>query len=186
MATGNQSTTYAVHRLAVPLMQPYDGVVRRFEHLVPNVDTARFSRLDDWDAVVELADKVAPLGFMLYGKVDVPTFMAASGATRDCVQYLMGNHVIAERMYRHDPSVMLHAPLRVLIYADESGEAVFVIDQPSTLFDSYRNPDIAVVGRELDEKVAAVLAALGAEVPSELIEKDEHAHAADTQASGTP
>jgi uncharacterized protein (DUF302 family) len=185
MANGNQSTTYAVRRLVIPLQQPYGDAVRRFEQLVPNVDTARFTRLDNWDAVVELADKEAPLGFMLYGKLDVPAFMAGSGNTWDCVQYLMGNHVIAERMYRHDPSVMLHAPLRVVIHADESGQAVFVIDQPSTLFDSYRSADIAAVGRELDEKVAGVLAALGAKAPTELTEQDQHAHAADTQAPGT-
>ncbi len=30
----------------------------------------------------------------------------------DSASYLMGNHTIAERMYRHDPAVMLYAPLR--------------------------------------------------------------------------
>lgn len=34
---------------------------------------------------------------------------------RRCTTYLMGNHIVAERMYRHDSGVMLYAPLRVTI-----------------------------------------------------------------------
>ncbi|MER6951851.1 DUF302 domain-containing protein [Nonomuraea sp. NPDC000554] len=170
MTHANQSTMHTVRRLVVPLGQPYGDAVRRFEQLVPNVDTARFSELDNWDAVVELADKEAPFGFMRYGTLHVRELMTGSQAGWDCVQYLMGNHVIAERMFRHDPAVMLHAPLRVLIQADQSGQAVFVIDQPSTLFSSYGNADIAAVGRDLDDKVAGVLVALGAEAPRVLTE----------------
>jgi hypothetical protein len=165
MTDENVATIHTVRRLAVRLGQPYADAVRRFEELVPVVDAERFFQLDSWDAVVELAAREAPLGFMRYWNADVPAFMAGSGATWDCAEYLMGNHVIAERMYRHDPSVMLHAPLRVVIRASESGEAVFVVDQPSTLFGSYGSAEIASVGRELDEKVAGVLAALGAEPP---------------------
>jgi len=30
--------------------------------------------------------------------------MGAAGDSADCVAYLMGNHVTAERMFRHDPA----------------------------------------------------------------------------------
>jgi hypothetical protein len=164
----HSATTHTVRRLSVELGQRYDDAVRRFEEIIPVIDTARFRALTNWDDVVALADEVAPLGFMRFWKADVPTFMTGSTATWDCVEYLMGNHVIAERMYRHDSAVMLHAPLRVLIRADEDGQAIFVIDQPSTLFDSYLDPAISEVGRDLDEKVAGVLTALGATPPAEL------------------
>jgi hypothetical protein len=29
--------------------------------------------------------------------------------------YLMGNHAIVEQMFRHDPRVLLYAPLRTVI-----------------------------------------------------------------------
>jgi hypothetical protein len=61
-------------------------------------------------------------------------------------QYLTGNHTIAERMFRHDPSVMLHAPLRTVLYVDPVGETKLAVDQPSLLFDSYDKPEIAVSG----------------------------------------
>jgi hypothetical protein len=162
------TSTYTVRRLTVPLNRPYDEAVRDFERLVPVADVARFFALDTWEAVVRLVDQEAPYGFLRYGSLDISAFMAASGATWECFAYLMGNHVIAERMYRHDPSVMLHAPLRVVIHADASGQGVLVIDQPSTLFAGYHEPAITAVGRELDEKVSGLLTALGARPPAEL------------------
>ena len=36
----------------------------------------------------------------------------------------MGNHTIAEQMYRHDPAVMLYVPLRTVIYAGPRGTTV--------------------------------------------------------------
>ncbi|MEU6712356.1 DUF302 domain-containing protein [Nonomuraea sp. NPDC046802] len=159
------TSTYTARRITVPLYRPYEEAVRNFEHMVPAIDAARFFKLDTWDAVVRLMSKEAPHGFLRYQSLDISPFMAASGAAGECVVYLMGNHVIAERMYRHDPSVMLYAPLRVVIQADVSGQAVFVIDQPSMLFASFHDPAITAVGHELDEKVSALLEALGVESP---------------------
>src|SRR5260370_32436854 len=113
----NAATIHTVRRLAVRLGQPYADAVRRFEELVPVVDAERFFRLDSWDAVVELAAREAPLGFMRYSNADVPAFMAGSGATWDCAQYLMGTHVLAERLYRYVPPLMLRPPLRSVILA---------------------------------------------------------------------
>jgi hypothetical protein len=52
---------------------------------------------------------------------DTAAVMAGSPSFWKAIQSLMGNHIIAERMFRHDPSVMLHAPLRTLLYADPDG-----------------------------------------------------------------
>jgi uncharacterized protein (DUF302 family) len=48
----------------------------------------------------------------------------------------MGNHVIVEQMFRHDPRAMLYAPLRTVIWEDTTGNAWYTIDQPSTQFGS--------------------------------------------------
>jgi uncharacterized protein (DUF302 family) len=80
----------------------------------------------------------------------------------------MGNHTIAERMYRHDPAVMLYAPLRTTIHQDRQGVTRFSIDQPSTRFASFDVPDIAAVGLELDHKVAGLLQVLDVPVPPAL------------------
>ncbi|WP_269858979.1 DUF302 domain-containing protein [Streptomyces sp. RPT161] len=160
--------TFQVRHLSVPLPLPYDRAIERFGELVPAADLARFGRLADWDAVLEQAEVNAPHGFMVYWQADVTALMAGSGSGWQCTEYLMGNHVIAERMFRHDPTAMLYAPLRVVIHTDRTGHTRFAIDQPSTLFASLGNPDITAVGTELDALVADLLTALGATVPPEL------------------
>src|ERR1700733_13722158 len=160
--------TYPSTRFAVPLPDPYEVAVRRYEELVPPVDLVRFSQLGTWDAVVELAEINAPLGFMIYWKTDVTAIMAGSPSGWKSTEYLMGNHVIAERMFRHDAGVMLHAPLRTQIYADADGGTQFIIDRPGAHFASYGNSAITEVGLELDKLVAGLLGALGAPVPREL------------------
>lgn len=171
-ATSKSETVHNVRRLAVPLHTPYAEAVRKFEEIVPAIDAPRFMKLASWAEAEALVEHEAPFGLMRYWTADIPAFMVGDAKVWECSEYLMGNHVIAERMYRHDPSVMLHAPLRVVIRADDAGAAVFVIDQPSTLFGSYGRPEIAAVGRELDVKVAGVLTALGAEPPAVLCHED--------------
>jgi uncharacterized protein (DUF302 family) len=93
-----------------------------------------------WDATLELAEINAPHGFMRYYQIDVTAVMAGSPSYWKATQYLMGNHTVAERMFRQDPSVMLHAPLCVLLYADTDGDTKLAVDQPSLLFATYNNP----------------------------------------------
>jgi hypothetical protein len=159
---------YSSTRFTIPLPDPYEAAVRHYEELVPQVDFDRFGQLGTWDAVVELAEINAPLGFMIYWKTDVTAIMAGSPSGWKSTEYLMGNHVIAERMFRYDAGVMLHAPLRTEIYADPDGGTQFIIDRPSAHFASYGNPAITEVGVELDNLVAGLLGALGAPVPREL------------------
>jgi hypothetical protein len=170
MATGLPVTglTHEVRRLAVPLGRPYAEAVRVFEDTIPELDRSQFAGLPDWDAVVAKMDEVAPLGYLRFWSLEVPPYMAGSGHSWDCTEYLMGNHVTAEQAYRHIPTAMLYAPLRLLIQADERGEGVFVIDQPSTLFASFGDPRVAEVGRILDTKLAGVFTALGVQPPAEL------------------
>jgi uncharacterized protein (DUF302 family) len=94
--------------------------------------------------------------------------MKLNGHTQRAVSYLMGNHVVAETMYGKDPGVMLYAPLRTLIYEGLDGKVHFSIDQPSTRFSSFDNDDIAATGKQLDQKLAELLAHLGLPVPAQL------------------
>jgi Domain of unknown function DUF302 len=155
-------------RLLVALPQPYDQAREHYETLVPEVDLARFFQMASWQATLELAEINAPHGFMRYYRSDITATMASSPSFWKATHYLMGNHTIAERMFRHDPSVMLHAPLRTLLYADADGDTKFAVDQPSLLFNSYDNPDIAAVGLELDALLAQLITLLGGEVPQQL------------------
>jgi hypothetical protein len=110
----------------------------------------------------------APFGFLIYDKNHHGPVMALAGHVGDCVAYLMGNHTIAERMYRYDRRAMLHAPLRTLVWEDREGHGYLTVDRPSSDFVSYGNDAISGVGIELDEKLTVLIEHLGLDVPSSL------------------
>ncbi|MFJ9843238.1 DUF302 domain-containing protein [Kitasatospora sp. NPDC101155] len=165
MTMHTTTVDHPARRLVVALPQPYDAAREQYETLVPEVDQARFFQLASWDATLELAEINAPYGFMRYYRGDLTALMAGSPSHWKATQYLMGNHTIAERMFRHDPSVMLHAPLRTLLYADPDGDTKLAVDQPSLLFASYHDERISAVGRELDALLAQLISLLGGEMP---------------------
>lgn len=171
---GQEHVTVAEHsveRLAVQLGLPYAEALVRFEELVPAAPLEKFLTADSWDAVKALLD-ATPLGFACYAKLDSFALFAPSGITRKSVEYLAGNHVIAETMFRREPGVVLYAPLRLLFHADDDGKAVLSIDRPSDLFGSFGDPRVTEVGRLLDGKVALILEGLGIRPPAALTHMD--------------
>jgi uncharacterized protein (DUF302 family) len=162
---------HTVTRLEVEVGATYDDFRRRYEAAVPACPPDLLDELlrgeGDWHRVKERTDAAAPHGFLIYWRLDVEAMMRLAGDDCRCTAYLMGNHTIAERMFRHQPEVMLHAPLRTVI-TEGDGTARFCIDQPSTLFSSVGHPAIAAVGLELDRRVADLLRHLGAPVPGAL------------------
>jgi len=169
--TGLSDGTVVAHtavRMTLALNQSLSQAVARFEELVPAVDIDVFRRSRSWDETIQLANINAPLGLMRFWKLDYAAVLAGSGTPARSFGYLMGNQTIAEQMIRHEPEVVLYAPLRTAIYEGTDGGAFFVIDQPSALFGSFGNADITKVGRHLDALVATLLDALGAIVPAEL------------------
>ncbi|KPM51342.1 hypothetical protein ACG83_34990 [Frankia sp. R43] len=179
VAAGVTTTNYEACRMTVTIDEPFDRFRERFERAVPRFDAARFEELDRQDAawadVSRLTAENAPHSFMIYWSLEASALMRLAGGTRRCVEYLMGNHVIAERMYRHDPAALLYAPLRLAIYDGERGErgesdrhgllTCLTIDQPSSHFASLGDLDITQVGLELDQKLADLLAHLRLTVP---------------------
>src|SRR5271169_3677427 len=168
MTTNTIAIDHPSRRLVVALPAPYDEAREQYETLVPEVDFARFFQMASWQATLELAEINAPHGFMRYYRGDVTATMAGSTSLWKATQYLMGNHTIAERMFRHVPWVMLPAPLPTVLYADPDGDTKLAVDQPSLLFNSYHKPEIAAVGRELDGLLAGLIELLGGKIPHQL------------------
>jgi hypothetical protein len=168
MTTAITAVEHPSRRLIVALPRPYDEAREVYETLVPEADLARFGQMANWQATLELAEINAPHGFMRYYRGDVTAAMAGSGSFWKATEYLMGNHTIAERMFHHDPAVMLHAPLRTLMYADPDGDTKLAVDQPSVLFASYDNTDIEKVGCRLDYLLSLLIINMGGRLPSEL------------------
>ena len=116
---------FGVARLTVPVPS-FDEFQARYEAAVPALPTEAVTRLISqtapWPEMLNLIDEEAPHGFLIYFRNDLHPVMALAGNRNACTSYLMGNHTIAERMFRHDPRVMLYAPLHTLIWQDGAGD----------------------------------------------------------------
>ena len=86
---------------------------------------------------------------------------AVDGLISKAIQYEIGNPLTAERMTRHVLAAALYAPLRVVLYEDASGRAIFEYDRPSSLFGQFDDEQVTQVGRELDAELETVLQAAG-------------------------
>ncbi|HEX3827504.1 MAG TPA: DUF302 domain-containing protein [Sporichthyaceae bacterium] len=161
MFAGAARISHPTMRLDFVAPEPFPSFRDRYEAAVPEVDLAAFASDADWAAVRRRTAALAPHAFLRYARLDGGAFFARAGHTTACTTYLMGNHVFAEMMFRHDPGILLYAPLRVVIFEDKHGSTHLAVDQPSTRFATFDNPDIAAVGRMLDERLADLVAVLG-------------------------
>jgi hypothetical protein len=164
----NTEVPHETVRFDIAAREDYDDFRRRFETAVPMWNRDRGVELAErkaqWEEVVAAVAQLAPHDFLLYWKLDLAPLMSLAGNTRRATEYLMGNHVIAETMYRHDPAVALYVPLRCAIYESEYG-ARFTIEQPSVNLSSLGRSEITSVGVDLDRKLAKLLTLLNLEIP---------------------
>ncbi|GHH29654.1 DUF302 domain-containing protein [Streptomyces lanatus] len=167
-----QAVSHLVNRLVIDTEDSFYDVRRRYESLVPAIDFAELVEViatGDLARVQAYTTNRTPHSFAVFWTLDPMPVMQLSGHQLRAVTYMMGNNVIAETMFRHDPGIILYAPLRTAIYETASGSVQFSIDQPSSKFASFGDPRIAEVGAQLDVKVADLLRLMTLPVPPELI-----------------
>lgn len=162
---------HTVTRISVSPDLSYDKLIARFEATVPPLPVAQMqARLEagKTDSVRKLLQDGSPVGMYLFYTLDITPFMAAAGHAARARSYLIGNPLIAEKMFALDPTAMLYAPLRILIHTDNSDVSHLTLDRPSDLFASLSNPDIASTGKYLDEVVANLFSTMRLPIPPAL------------------
>ena len=156
---------HSMTRLDVFTGVGFDDFQTAFEAAAPPYDPVPMQRIVEsggtWDEVRAKVAENAPNDLMVYAKIDAVPLLGVAGHDVKAVEYLLSNHVIAETMFRHDPMALLYAPLRVLVYSDPDGNAVFSMDQPSSAFGSLGIAEVTEVGLSLDRKVANLLRVIG-------------------------
>jgi uncharacterized protein (DUF302 family) len=156
---------HTMTRLDIPTAMGYNEFRDAFESAAPVVDMDALDKITarrgSWDDVRAAVASNAPNGLITFAAIDATPLMALAGHHTKAVEYLLGNHVIAEQMFRNDPLALLYAPLRILIHSDANDEAVFSLDQPSSVFESLEDSAISEVGRDLDDKVVSLLKVIG-------------------------
>ena len=164
---------HTMTRLNINTGIPFDEFRRAFENAAPAYDPEPYLNIirsgGSWDDVKAQVAAYAPHDLMLYATIDATELMAFAGHDCQAVEYLLGNHVIAETMFRRDRNALLYAPLRVLVFSDSTGHAVFSIDQPSTVFAGLNDSDVAATGVLLDRKVSGLLRSIGVAVDERLV-----------------
>jgi uncharacterized protein (DUF302 family) len=143
----------------------FEKFLAGFEAAAPAFDPVPMQRIVEsggtWDEVRAAVARNAPNELMVYAKIDATPLLGVAGHDVKAVEYLLGNHVIAETMFRHDPKALLYAPLRLLVYSDADGNAVFSMIRPSSAFGSLGIAEVTEVGLSLDRKVANLLRVIG-------------------------
>jgi uncharacterized protein (DUF302 family) len=165
MTTQTRTHVHSMTRIDVLTGMPYAEFRAAFEKAAPPVDIEAVRRIaatgGTWDDVLAAAAANAPHDLMVYAVIDADELLSRAGHRTHAVEYLLGNHTIAETMFRHDPKALLYAPLRVLVHSDDDGNAVFTMDQPRTAFGSLGIAAVTDVGAGLDQKVANLLRMIG-------------------------
>ncbi|MDX3077042.1 DUF302 domain-containing protein [Streptomyces sp. NPDC088354] len=159
------SESHVVKRVEVHTGVPYAEFITALEKAAPPLDATVYELIEEaggtWDDVREAMAVNAPHDLIRYGRISGTQVMKLTGGSTKSMEYLIGNHVIAERMFRHDPRALLYAPLRMLVWSDENGDAVFATHRPSDEFGSLGNAEVTEVGEELDRHVIELLRLCG-------------------------
>ena len=106
------TTDPQIHVHSMTRVDVYTGVAfaefrAAFEKAAPPFDRESVRRIvaagGSWDDVLAAAAANAPNELMVYAVIDADELLVLAGHRTHAVEYLLGNHTIAETMFRHDP-----------------------------------------------------------------------------------
>jgi hypothetical protein len=167
------ATQHPMLRLDIPTGMPFDAFITAFERAAPVFDSGAALRAGrskgGWHDLQAAVAANAPNELMIFGKIETTALMALAGHQTKSTEYLLGNPVTAESMFRYHPAAIHYAPLRILVHGDDNDCAIFTLDQPSVVFGGFGIPQITEVGVGLDRKVANLLKLIGVEPPEALV-----------------
>jgi uncharacterized protein (DUF302 family) len=152
---------FTFERVDVTTTGSFEQATAAFEEHVPTADVAMLTRLvaskssaGEIQAAVERAQ--GDVGLMIFSKLAQGALTSLLGTPKKLIVYLIGNPVIANRMFERHRGAGLYAPLRVSLYEDHTGTVHFAYDRPSSLLGSFEDAEIDAVAALLDEKMATL------------------------------
>ncbi|MEJ1969461.1 MAG: DUF302 domain-containing protein [Rhizomicrobium sp.] len=154
-----RTTIVEVVHVTIACGRPFEAVRDALVRDVPALDPQLTKLLIGANAAEIEERRAAGPKLWLFETRDHGALVAAEGHAKKALQFEIGNPLTAERMTRHRLAAGLYAPLRIVLYEDEQGRAVFEYDLPSSLFNQFGHDRIAETGRELDEELKQVLMA---------------------------
>jgi uncharacterized protein (DUF302 family) len=148
-------------RIEVVSKRSFAETIAVLERKIPAADPATFAQLVNSRATAAQVEETVQtmagdLGFVTLAKIDQGPLVSLLGKPKKMTVYLIGNPVLANRMFEHHPAVGVYAPLRVAIYEDYAGVTHFTYERPSSLLTQFNNAEIGAIARVLDEKLTVL------------------------------
>jgi uncharacterized protein (DUF302 family) len=144
----------AIRHVKTTIARPFEQVKAALEQVVPPLNEAFLAHLRNGRVEQAVADlnSLAPLS--IFGTRDHGGLLSIAGQRRRAIQYDIGNPLTASKMTRHHVGAALYAPLRVLLYEDEAGQAVFEYDRPISTFGQFGSEEINKTVEMLEDLLA--------------------------------
>src|ERR1700730_1817851 len=146
-----------IEHVKIESRKSFSEVKAALESIVPQLDARIFVLLQYGES--DRARKELERGpeLSIFNSRDHGGLLQIAGESRRAVQYAIGNPLTASRMTQHRLAASLYAPLRIVLYENEAGHAVFEYDLPSSLFGQFGDERVTAVARELDASLEGVL-----------------------------
>lgn len=132
---------FQARRISLGSAAPFDAVVARFETAFPPIDPAEIDARvaqGDGEALRAFFEARAPgLSFNAFQMLDQGGAMTLLGTNLKSRYYLVGNALIAQRMFALEPATGLCAPVRVVVTEVPGGGTRIDYDQPTSIFSQF-------------------------------------------------
>jgi len=151
------SQTITVEHIRILSQRSFAEVRQRLEDTLPKLDASIADVLGSGDQKGAMEYEESGPKLSIFEQRDHGALLEIAGRRRNALQYEIGNPLTASKMTRYQVAAALYAPLRVVLFEDERGKAIFEYDKPSSFFGQYGDERVTEVGRYLDVALEAAL-----------------------------
>ena len=145
----------SVEHIRIDSDKPY-GQVRAALEKLPKFDD-RIRALLHYGEIARVEAELKKIqgdaGLVIYSVATHGDWLQIRSGKRNATQYVIGNVLVSSQMTQHELAAGLYAPLRIMLYENNSGTATFEYDQPSTLFGQYGDERVTAVAKGLDQEI---------------------------------
>lgn len=158
MTKANRSSkTIQVEHVTIASERSFADVRAALESNLPKLDASIASTLRGGDRQRASAYGASGPKLSIFLERDHGSLLEIADGRRNAIQYDIGNPLTASKMTRYALGAALYAPLRVVLFEDSQGKAVFEYDKPSSFFSQFGDDRVTDVGLYLDRMLENAL-----------------------------
>jgi hypothetical protein len=163
---------YAGTRVTLATNARFEALVAAFEQAVPALSdaeaAARLAEDGDWSGFVRGLRWESPSGFVRVWTSRPGELMSRAGSAAQSAVWLVVDHGVGARLFRHDPGAMLYSPIRIEAHTASGAGTIIGFDVPSRQLRGFGINKITQAGAELDRALGDLLEDLGLPRPAAL------------------